>query len=83
MATIQVIGPILGNDKLLQSAAATLDPAERLSYFHKAEGYLMKEMPFIPLYFYVTNRLIHPSLQGWHPHILDYHPYQSLHIQQP
>ena len=70
-------------DGWMQLAAKTLDPTERLRYFQAAENYLMKEMPYMPLYFYVTNRLIHPSLKGWYPHILDYHPYQSLSIKSP
>jgi oligopeptide transport system substrate-binding protein len=69
-------------DRWMDLAAKTLDPAERLNYFQRAESYLMEEMPFMPLYFYVTNRLVHPSLEGWYPHILDYHPYQSLSIKQ-
>lgn len=70
-------------DHWMQLAATTSDPQERLRYFQEAEQYLMEAMPFMPLYFYVTNRLVHPSLVGWYPHILDYHPYQSLSIKSP
>lgn len=67
-------------DNWLKLAAETLDPEKRLHYFQQAEAHLMQAMPFMPLYFYVTNRLVHPSLAGWHANILDYHPYQSLSI---
>ena len=72
-------------DRLIKLAAHTQDPEARKAIFQKAEALLLEEMPVIPLYFYVTSRLIAPSVQGWHPSLLDNHPYQaiSLNAERP
>lgn len=67
-------------DALLKQAAITADPEARKELFQQAETILIEEMPFIPLYFYVTSKLIDESVQGWYPSILDYHPYQSIQL---
>jgi oligopeptide transport system substrate-binding protein len=72
-------------DALMEEAAVTADPAARRELFQQAETILIDEMPFIPLYFYVTSTLIDEAVQGWHPSILDYHPYQAikLNVERP
>ncbi len=67
-------------DALMQQAAVTLDPEARKKIFQQAEAILLEEMPFIPIYFYVTSKLITPSVKGWYPNILDYHPYQAVSL---
>lgn len=67
-------------DALLEKAAIEEDPIERFEIFQQAEAILIEELPVIPIYFYVTSRLIHPSVVGWHANILDYHPYQSVRL---
>lgn len=68
-------------DGLIQQAAQTLDPQARKAIFQQAESILIEHMPVIPLYFYVTSKLIHQSVQGWHSNILDYHPYQAISLR--
>ena len=67
-------------DALIAQAAVEPDPAVRFEYFQQAEAILLDEMPFIPIYFYVRSLLINESVQGWHPNVLDYHPYQSIYL---
>jgi len=67
-------------DALIEKAATEEDSAERYEIFQQAEAILLEEMPVIPIYFYVTSRLIHPSVEGWHANILDYHPYQEVRL---
>lgn len=69
-------------DRLIQLAAHTQDVDARKAIFQQAEALLLDEMPIIPLYFYVTSRLIAPSVQGWYPSLLDNHPYQAISLQQ-
>jgi len=52
-----------------------------MALFQQAEAILLDEMPFIPIYFYVTSRLIDPAVQGWYPSILDNHPYQAISLE--
>lgn len=68
-------------DALMQQSAQEQDPAKRKALFQQAEAILLDEMPFIPIYFYVTSRLIHPSVQGWYPSLLDNHSYQAIRLQ--
>jgi len=67
-------------DRLIELAGHTIDARERFEYFQQAEAILMDEMPIIPIYFYVSNLLIHPSVKGWHPTILDHHPYKFVSL---
>ena len=68
-------------DALIQQAASEADPAARKQFFQQAEAILLEEMPFIPIYFYVTRRLIDPAVQGWYPSLLENHPYQAIHLE--
>lgn len=70
-------------DELIRKAAATDDTAARLRCFHEAEEILAREVPVVPLYFYVNVTLRHPTVQGWHPNVLDHHPYQHVRLQAP
>ncbi|MGJ8654152.1 MAG: peptide ABC transporter substrate-binding protein [Opitutaceae bacterium] len=67
-------------DALIKQAAVTQDSEARKAIFQKAETILIDEMPFVPIYFYVTSRLIDDSVQGWYPSILDNHPYQAIEL---
>lgn len=68
-------------DALIKQAAQTTDPQERHELFQQAEAILVEEMPVIPIYFYVSAYLVDPAVQGWHPNILDQHPYQGLRLE--
>ncbi len=68
-------------DRLIEAASLAADPQQRSQLFQEAEAILLEEMPYIPVYFYVTSRLIHPSVRGWHPSLLDNHPYQAIHLE--
>ena len=67
-------------DGLIEAAAIEQDQTKRFELFQQAESILLEEMPVVPIYFYVTSLLIDPSVEGWHPNILDYHPYQSVRL---
>jgi len=68
-------------DQLILDAAIEQNPSARMALFQQAEAILLDEMPFIPIYFYVTSRLIDPAVQGWYPSILDNHPYQAISLE--
>lgn len=69
-------------DSLIRQAAAEQDPEARFALFQEAEKILIEEMPVIPIYFYVRSTLIDEAVQGWHPNILDYHPYQDVWLEK-
>jgi len=68
-------------DELLDLAARTADREERFGYFQEAEAILMEEVPVIPVYTYNRNRLVRPSVKGWHGNIMDYHPYKYISLE--
>ena len=39
----------------------------------EAERVLMSDNVVIPIYSYVTKRLVNPHLQGWQPNVMDHH----------
>lgn len=68
-------------DSLISEAARETDPEIRFELFQRAETILIEALPVVPIYFYVTSRLIHPAVKGWHPSILDNHPYQAVRLE--
>lgn len=68
---------------LLTQAETSPTPQERFQTLAKAETILLEEMPIIPIYWATTNYLLHPSVKGWHPLILNNHPYKFLKLTPP
>lgn len=68
-------------EKLLTQAETCATPAQRFSTLAEAEALLLEEMPIIPVYWLTTNYLLHPSVQGWHPLILNNHPYKFIRLE--
>ncbi len=65
-------------DRLLKEAARLGDRNVRYELFQKAEAIFLDELPVIPNYHYTRVYLLQPSVRGWHPTILDHHPYQHV-----
>ena len=55
--------------------------AADLAILAKAEALFLKERPILPVYWYTRNYLLHPDVKGWHPLILDNHPYKFLRLE--
>lgn len=67
-------------DELIRLAAAEPDPARRMEMLREAETILLDEMPIIPMYFYVSKNLVHPSVKGFFNNVQDEHPLKLLEI---
>jgi oligopeptide transport system substrate-binding protein len=52
-------------DRLMEQAAVTSDPAQRARILEQAEAILLKELPVLPLYFYVSKNLVSTKVKGW------------------
>jgi oligopeptide transport system substrate-binding protein len=65
-------------EKLLRQAAHTPDPAARLGALRRAERALLDARPVIPVSWYSRNYLHSPYIQGWHPLLLDNHPWKTI-----
>ena len=60
-------------DSLLDQIAAERIPARRRRLMQEAERMLLDDMPIIPVYTYVTKRLVDRHLRGWESNVMDHH----------
>ncbi len=67
-------------DSLMQRAASQPDLDRRRLYLEEAERVLLADHPVIPLYFYISERLVSPAVSGWGDNALDYHYSQHLSL---
>jgi oligopeptide transport system substrate-binding protein len=67
---------------LLNKAENTADPAARLGILSEAENAFLAETAVLPVYFYTTNYLIRPEVKGWHPLLLNNHPFKFVKIEE-
>jgi oligopeptide transport system substrate-binding protein len=59
-------------DRMIQRDAPKAKTREqRFDIFYRAETLLMEDMPFIPIYTYTSKHLIHPSVKGMPPNLMD------------
>jgi oligopeptide transport system substrate-binding protein len=63
-------------DKLMDQAAATSDMRKRAELLQQAETILLKELPVIPLYFYVSKDLVSLKVRGWQDN-----PFDVFHVR--
>jgi oligopeptide transport system substrate-binding protein len=56
------------------------DPDKRTAILLKAEEMFLADMPFIPIYFYTRQYLLHPSVKGWGNKVMDNHPYKFVDL---
>ena len=60
-------------DELLAKASVESDLAKRRAMLEEAERVMMEDLPVIPVYYYVTKRLVKPYLDGFEPNVMDHH----------
>jgi oligopeptide transport system substrate-binding protein len=68
-------------EELLEQGAQASDPTERIRILEKAEARFLTDMPIIPLYWATTVYLIDNSVKGWHPLLLNNHPYKFIDLE--
>ena len=60
-------------DTLLDEVSAERIPSIRRRLMFETERLLLADIPFIPLYTYVTKRMVNPRLKGWQSNVMDHH----------
>ena len=70
-------------DRLIATAACTAAQQDRYESLQQAEAILLDELPLLPLYHYTRVYLLHPSVKGWFPTLLDHHPYKHVSLEVP
>jgi len=60
-------------DALLDEVGTERVRARRERLMFEAERVLMADSVILPVYSYVTKRLVNPHLKGWQPNVMDHH----------
>jgi oligopeptide transport system substrate-binding protein len=71
----------LSFDALLDAAAGTADAARRRELLENSERLMLADYPVIPLYFFVSKRLVKPYVQGVVANPLNHIRSQALALQ--
>nr|WP_316626959.1 peptide ABC transporter substrate-binding protein [uncultured Brevundimonas sp.] len=66
---------------LMQKAAATLDLKARAKILRRAEAQAMRDLPVMPIYYYVSKQLVSPRVEGWVDNTVDKHPSRFLSLK--
>ena len=69
-------------DRLLDEAAAIVDPAARLARLRDAEKLVLDEAALAPVVFGARTYLIHPAVKNWDPAPMGIHRYQLVRIEK-
>ncbi len=65
-------------DALLDEVGTERVRARRERLMFEAERVLMSDHVIIPIFTYVTKRLVNPHLKGWQNNVMDHHPTQTM-----
>lgn len=60
-------------DALLDKVASERVPARRNRLMTEAERILLEDTVIVPIYTYVTKRLVDPHIRGWQDNVMDHH----------
>lgn len=67
-------------DALMKRAERTIDLPARARMMEEAERLALDDLPIIPIYHYVSKRLVKPWVSGWVDNIVDIHPSRYLSV---
>ena len=67
-------------DRLLDQIASERIPSRRRNLMAEAERMLLADQVILPVFVYVTKRLIDPRLKGWEENIMDHHLTRYMYL---
>ncbi|MDQ3732256.1 MAG: peptide ABC transporter substrate-binding protein [Pseudomonadota bacterium] len=68
-------------DRLVRQAAVEANQHRRRELLQRAERILLADHPLIPIYFYVSKRMLKPYVQGYQNNIMDHHYTKNLYLE--
>ena len=68
-------------DDLIGQARRESDLEKRFGIYNQCEDILAAEMPVLSIYFYRKHYMLHPTVKGWHPTVLDHHPLKHVYLE--
>lgn len=69
------------DELVLRLAPAAGDSKARHTLLQEAEAILMEEMPALPLYVYTSKALVHPSVRGAPPNLLNHVLFKNVRLE--
>lgn len=69
-------------DRLIEEVQRVTETDARNALFQEMEEILGAEAPIAPLYHYMVNYLLRPTVEGWYPTLLDIHPLQHVWLEE-
>ena len=67
-------------DRLLEQIAAERIPALRRNLMTEAERMLLTDQVILPVFTYVSKRLVDPRLKGWQENVMDHHLTRHMYL---
>ncbi len=68
-------------DRLIGQIRIEPDPKRRFELLAQAEKIFNKELPAMPIYFYVKHDLVKPWVKGYQPHVQGVHASRHFRIE--
>lgn len=68
-------------DALVDAASYEADLSKRRLMLEEAERLLLSDQPLIPVYFYVSKRMVKPYIKGYQGNIMNHHATRHLQIE--
>ena len=72
-----------GYDAIFARSDSAQVPAERQEHFNAMEAQLARDVPYAPLYFMNQGFLLHPSVHGVHPNLLQAIDWREIWLEAP
>ncbi len=70
-------------DQLLEEIASERIPSRRRRLMQEAERMILEDLPIIPVYTYVTKRLVDLHVKGWQSNVMDHHYSKHMFLLKP
>jgi oligopeptide transport system substrate-binding protein len=67
-------------DRLVTAAQSELDADKRAVLLQDAEKIMLADMPILPIYYYVSTRMLKPWVKGFEPNIMDHQRHKNFYI---
>lgn len=67
-------------DTLLEEIAKERIPGRRRRMMQETERIILEDQPILPVYTYVTRRLVDARLRGWQDNVMDHHYSRSMYL---
>jgi hypothetical protein len=69
-------------DRLMDEAAVTSDQRKRAQLLEQAEQVVLRELPFLPLFFNVSKNLVSTRVKGWEDNLFNFVYLKNLSLEK-